>query len=368
MQSKAKYVDLRPHQCYPKIAFAIINPMAQAHYSAILKHFQPDEVDLIVHRIDKYPELVKWVYSQPFNKRQGYELLDSRKGYEVLVTEHYLDYLQPLPYPGYTPRSWAYLFRMFGQYNVRLMLGLGIDKWNLADWNHYFDAFMCLGPLQSEVMYSFEGNKLLTGYPRYDERARHPVDRFQLLTDLDLNPHAETILYLPAISSYDGTLKQSLHLMRELGKEYQVLIQAHPLVAEQDKEVYKVLQKLQGVVVINRDEADTAELMQCADFVIGDYGGYAFGAVYLDRPVLLLDKPGRNHEKLTNTDNWLRKYLPHIESPDPEQIKQLLHNQNYWQLQSQIRQQLRDILFTLSDEPAGLRAANQLRNILQERL
>lgn len=368
MKSKAKYIDLRPRERLPKIAFAVFNPVAQPHYAAILKHFQPDEVDLLLHRVDKYPELLKWAYQQPFHKRQVYELLDSRQGYEVLVTEHYIDYLQPLPYPGYTPRSWSYLFRMLGQYNVRLMLGLGIDKFNLADWNHYFDAFLCLGPLQSEVMYSFAGDKLLTGYPRYDERARQPLDRRQRMSELALDPQAPTILYLPAISSYDGTLKQSLHLMRELSKDYQVLIQGHPLVSEQDKEVYKILQKLDGVIVIDRDEADTAELMQCADFVIGDYGGYPFGAIYLDRPVILIDKPGRNHEKLTNTDNWLRKYLPHIESPDPDQIRHLLHNQSYWQMQSQIRQQLRDILYTMTDEPAGLRAANQLRNILQERL
>ena len=114
-----------------------------------------------------------------------------------------------------------------------------------------------------------------------------------------------------------------------------------------------------------REHIDNVELFQLADFLLCDYGGSAFGGIYTDRNVLLLDLPNAEADPLMGEDSsdiWLRKYLPHLGAQQSDRLEELLEDDSLWNAQRPMRKSLSQYYFAPFYGYAGQIAAVAIAN------
>lgn len=356
-------VELRPVQVAHKIAFLISHPADRQHMGPILQQFSPDEVDLVLHRTERFAELQPWLYRQRNAKYDSQVLMGERAGYHLLVTPHYIDYLQPLPWGGYAPQAWSYVFRMLGLLNLRQLTGLGLDSWNLDDWNELYDGFLCVGPWQKRQLEDFPGHKFDVGYPAFEPMLVNRPDRTELKLLRGFQLDRPVVAYYPSQGSTGGTLDQALRALSQI--DAQVIVKPHPISWLKEPKSLMGLKRFPQLTVLV-DEIDNAELMTLADYVICDYGNSAFAALYLDRPLILFDHRDKPLN-FKNSDNLLRQYLYHFR-PQGQVLQELLDNHEYWAKQVEIRQQLRPLFFEpVQHESAAQRAAEAIYTMFHQR-
>lgn len=357
----SKYVDLRPKRLIPKLGILISHPADRQHLGPILNLFDEGEVDLLVHRAQRYPEMHPWLSQQPFELVPTHALMEQRVGYEVLLSQHYIDYLHPMPFPGYPKQSWCYLFRMLGERNVRMLYGLGLDRFNLGDWNQFFEAFLTVSPWQNRQLEDFPGECIEVGYPCYEPYRIDSVEQRELKRSKGFDPDKAMFVYLPTLESSGGTLERYLNEILDLHTQGgQVLVKPHPLAWSREPKTLEPLKEYPEFTILV-DQLDNGVLLQMADYVICDYGNSAFSALYMDKPLILLDHP-RNTMRERNTDNLLRNYVKHLQ-PRGNQLIDLVLDSEYWAQQVEIRQELRNIFFS---EPgrAAERCVEALRALI----
>lgn len=358
-----KTIDLRPRKIIPRMGFIIQDPVVLHHYEAILDRLDKDELELILHQPQRHPELASWAAKFPFRVRNSSELLTLRQGYQTLVSNHYIGLLSPIPYAGYAPRASASLIRLLGQTNIRFMYGLGAERWNLAEWNGYYDHFLCQGPLQAQDLAIFKGKTWQMGYPRYDRLLTEPIDRLEWLKKLGCIPDRPVLLYLPTLKAYGGTLRIYADFFASLSPQIQVIVKPHPLAWQEESEDLEALSSLPFTALI-RENIDNLALLQIADFVACDYGGSAFSALYTDKNIILLDRPGY-FEQQGKSEALLRQTISTLTPQNIQSLPTLLKNQHHWQTQSDQRSILRTAFFAPYQGHATERAVKILRKIFQ---
>src|SRR6185369_3795208 len=93
---------------------------------------------------------------------------------------------------------------------------------------------------------------------------------------------------------------------------------------------------------------DNSDLFRIADFVVADYGGSSFGALYTDKKLILLDVPGAREHSNINGNSSEHVLRERIKSYGHDSIKTLVYDlmdEEAWLAQKQTRQQLRDQFF-----------------------
>lgn len=85
-------------------------------------------------------------------------------------------------------------------------------------------------------------------------------------------------------------------------EQYNVIVKTHPLSASAEPDALKVLRQYPFTSVITH-VYDNLTLFRCADFVVCDYGGTPFGALYLDKNLLLLNVQNAADDALTGDNS-----------------------------------------------------------------
>lgn len=358
--------ELRPRKVRNKLGFLLYSRESLYHLEPVLKLFDAADVDLVLYRPAACPDLEARVRQLPYHWCWAEELLEDLSGYRWLVSNYSYGY-QELKLTLQDGRKGIYtgnLLRLLGVYNFRFLYGLGVDRWNRADWNQLYDAFLCLGPLQAQQLRSFRGAVLEMGYPRYDALFRESFDRPAQLKALGCDPARPVLVWLPTLRDYYGSLELFAEAVSALSRDYNLLLKPHPAswIWEQDS-----LSKLNdsGYTRILRESIDNLLLYRLADFVICDYGGTAFSALYTDCNLLLLDHPDYQPHAADDQDLWLRRFIVHLKLSEAEQLSAYLADRAYWSWQKQLRQKLRHKLFTPNYGHSAETAAWQLRMLMQ---
>ena len=104
---------------------------------------------------------------------------------------------------------------------------------------------------------------------------------FWIPTDIKLKEESlsNILLWAPTVSKFKN--------------DYNIIVRPHPKTIVTNPEIVDVLLKF-GFHVDLQEDRKLGLLYQAADLVLADYGGSVLSAIYLKRPLLLLDLPLKN--------------------------------------------------------------------------
>jgi len=309
------------------------------HYQAVWSHLPAGAFDVVVHEqtSDHHRERI---YARcgalGIDVQEGAAVIASGERYDVLVSHH----------PVAMDRGKQIVQRV-GRRNVRFMYALGKAGWNFSPWNRIYDIILCFGPYQVDQLQFCEGSLLMQmGYPRFDSFYNVPIDREAELRARGADPSKQTVVWLPTWSRL-SSIDAYAETMSRLTADYNVLLKVHPLSVESEPQRMERLRGLPFTQFIDEPE-DNVPLYQLADFVVCDYGGPPFGAIYVDRNLLLLNVDGAVEDDVTGAqspDIQIRGAIQSIQPGEAPSIAATLRDDSIWQAQKGLRFALRKALF-----------------------
>jgi len=306
------------------------------HYSPVWDKLERNKFLIIVHGTSFERErTIEACQNHNVNYVIFEDVIAGNHRFPYLISNHAMHEFNGLP-----------LIKVLGEHNIRFMYALGKGRHNFSDWNQYYDMFLCFGPFHEQQLAQFEAPSVQMGYPRYDIYFNQELDLTDFKKQLNCDPSKETILWLPTwleLSSVDLYAE----MMSSLMDRYNVIVKLHPLSLEEEPDKVASLNSLNFTAVITL-VVDNVFLFAISDKVICDYGGTAFGAIYLDKPLLLLNLPDASNDPLVgdhSPDIALREEIISVDISSFHKIRGILDDTDLWQQQSHVRQKLRKYYF-----------------------
>lgn len=318
-----------------RVGFIVHHPEMFHHYQNVWQHMPAGSVEVINAGDQRRFETIiqrSALYQLPC--RDVKELLSNKQRYATAISA--------FPCIHSSPEQ----TKSLGRFNMRFMYGNGKAGWNFRPWNSMYDAILCFGPYQAHSLSSFQNLKIQMGYPRFDSYFNEPIQRSQRLLEMGLDPSRKTVVYLPtwgglcSIDAFAATVAG-------LQEYHNVIVKPHPATPADEPKRADELRRF-GCVIY--ESVDNVFLFQLADYVVCDYGGSAFGGIYTDRKVILLDVPGAEESNMAGKDSsdvQLRQYVPHLGANSPELLAGLMTDEanEIWQEQRKVRAALRELHF-----------------------
>ncbi|MBB5515641.1 hypothetical protein FHS89_001653 [Rubricella aquisinus] len=215
--------------------------------------------------------------------------------------------------------------------NIRFMYAAGKSAHNLAPWNTIYDGILCFGPYHAGAFKARYGLPTYEmGFPRFDRYFTETPDMPALYDRFGCDPAKRTIVWLPTwleLSSV-GLFNDEI---AALCADYNVVVKVHPLMPQSEPDRIASLRALPLTRLIETAE-DNIPLYQLADFMLFDYGGPAFGAIYAGKRFILLDVPQAAADTLTGPDSsdiGLRQVFRHVGASD-RGIRGVLEDDATW--------------------------------------
>jgi len=264
------------------------------------------------------------------------DVIDNDYRYPVMISNHLVDIRNGIP-----------LINIIGIRQIRFMYALGKGRHNFSDWNQLYDIILCFGPYQVEKLNFCDNTiKVQMGYPRYDKYFSMHLDKDEFLQNLGCDPTKKTILWLPTWKEL-SSIDHYADAISKLSNEYNVIVKTHPLSLEEEPHKVERLTKMSFTAVIT-SVFDNAYLYKVSDYIFCDYGGPLFGALYLDKKLLLLNIPSPENDQLTGNESpdiLIRKDIVNISLSEVNSLRQKLKDETLWSQQSTVRTNLRKTFF-----------------------
>lgn len=338
-----------------RLAFFVHTAEIANHYQAVWKLLGADNFDVVLHGSrEEQEESQALISGLGYTCHDSLKVIESGHRYDVVVSN-----LSMFSY-GSQP-----IIHVLGHRQVRFMYALGKAKHNFSSWNSHYDLILCFGPWQAERLRECcDAVTFQMGYPRYDAYFSEPALQNTSPADLQLDPKKQTILWLPTWLEL-SSVSRFADAMAGLCDRYNVIVKTHPLSATNDPQMLKILGQYSFTAVITH-VYDNLALFRCADFVVCDYGGTAFGALYLDKKLLLLNVPNAAQDALTgdeSPDVLLRQDIINVDEDQRWSLAERLEQPETWAQQALVRQRLRRHYFAPSYGFSAELAVLALRNI-----
>ena len=324
-----------------RIGFALHSAELLNHYCHIWRQLEPGTFDLIAAG----PDPVENTRITAFGNALGYrvrfvgDLLAEGESYELVVSNHF-------GAAGVTSEGEAIVPRL-GRRHLRMMYALGKAGWNFAPWNEAYEAILCWGPYQAGGLSKFVNPRLAqVGYPRFDSFFWPMEDRADSVRFFGGDPARPTIVWLPTWGDLSSIDKWAEPVGR-LRSDFNLIVKVHPLTGAQEPARMKLLQSA-GIEAVADPILNNVRLFRAADFVLADYGGSPFGALYSDRDLILLNVPGVATNPLMGADSidlTIRQWLFSVNPEEPELLPAYLTSPSLRQDQRDIRDRLRRAIF-----------------------
>jgi len=319
-----------------RIGFLIHTAEMFHHYAPVWEQLNQNEFMIVVEGSKFERErIVETCHSYNVNYVSVDDVLNKEYQFPYLISNHVVRMVEDKP-----------VIKLIGKINIRFMYALGKARHNFSDWNKYYDMFLCFGGYHQRELSQFHAPIVQMGYPRYDVFFNHELDLNDLKSQFNCDPKKETILWLPTwleASSVDLYAKKMSSLMGR----YNVIVKLHPHSFELEPEKLAKLKGLDFSLIITQI-IDNVFLFAVADKVVCDYGGTAFGAIYLDKPLFLLNVPGVTIGPLIgeeSPDIALRKDIVNVDVEGFDKVYEIFDDDQIWLQQKISRQKLRQFYF-----------------------
>lgn len=329
----------------PRIAFALHLSELVNHYRPIWEHLGRDAFEIVCGADDaaENDRVAAFAAAHGYRARFVGDVLAEGRVYAAVVSNH--------PWSaGYAGRRLEPAIHRLGRRQVRLMYALGKDAWNFAAWNEQYDLILCWGPYQAGRLAAFERPRVAqVGYPRFDRFFRITEPRRDVVARLGGDPDRPTLVWLPTWKDW-SSIDAFAEEIAALRPDVNVLLKVHPITATTETARMARLAAL-GLHTTDDVNFDNVELFYAADIVAADYGGSAFGAVYSDRDVVLLNTPGvavdpdDAYVGPDSLDARIREWILNIDPGEGTQILDHLADPAARAQQALAREQLRRSLF-----------------------
>lgn len=253
--------------------------------------------------------------------------------------------------------------KYLGNTNLRFMYAAGKLRHNLAPWNKYYDGILCFGPYHERAFRKVVDVPVRQmGFPRFDRFFNGDYEIDKIAESHNCDPSRPTLVWLPTwreLSSV-GHFNEEVAALTD---DYNVVVKVHPLMPSMEPEKVEQLKILPFNRVIDTPE-DNLPLYCLADSMLFDYGGPPFGAIYIDKPFILLDAPSAENDQLTgpnSPDILLRRNFAHF-PPGSNKIREVLSNPNWRDRHSEIAGKWRNQLFAKNYGSSASFAADAIIN------
>lgn len=333
-KNRSRYV-IPPHAgpLIDRIGFLVHSAELLNHYGCVWDLLPRGSFDVLLHgeaaSLEK-AEFSRWECTVGSTA----EILGAKTRYRYLVSNH------PLVL-GETP-----LIKLLGNANVRFMYAAGKSGWNLLGWNDLYDVILCFGPYHAaEFEKCSDAVVLQMGYPRFDRYFTTSPDRRELQKQYGCDPSKKNVVWLPTWKSLSsvGLFDQEISALAD---KYNVVVKLHPLMPESEPERVTAMKRYPFTRLI-ADASDNLPLYQLADFMLFDYGGPPFGAIYTDKNMILLNVPDAENDELTGNqspDIRIRQNLVNVNAGE-RAIARLLADETIWKAQRSARRAIRKVFF-----------------------
>jgi hypothetical protein len=265
---------------------------------------------------------------------------------------------------GFAPKQYWPL--QIGDTQIRFMYGADVGEgWSLAPWNAIYDAFLCHGPNDAQQLAKrFKGRTFQMGYPRYDGYYAPDLDVSAEAREFSIDPSRKTLLWMPTFGKGACSIPYFARALAPLRERYNFIVRPHPLSFRKSPDEIALLRSL-GFLLDNQPARDMNKLLKLADVMLCDYGGSAFGAVYLRKRMVLLEVPGaRDWYTVRNASNLeLAQHYPAFGPDRADEIGALLDDEVFWREQAASAAPLADKYFADFRGHSAQRAAGILSNI-----
>lgn len=337
-----------------RLAFLVQTKELLNHYRSVCRLLSPASFVFLVHAEgDEAAAIIEAIRQEGWGALSTGEPLSKGQRFRALVSNHPLDAEEPP------------LIKRLAETNVRYMYAAGKSGWNFSDWNRLYDVILCYGPYHANRFLQATGAQVIQmGYPRFDAFFDPDFDPAVTARQFGCDPQRKTVVWLPTWSSLSsvGIFDERIAALRG---SYNVVIKVHPLMAVTEPEKVDALERL-GFARVIRDATDNVPLYRIADYVLCDYGGPAFGAIYTDRNLLLLDVAAAEGNELLQHDSpelLIRERIAHVDSSQQADLAALLADDGLWAAQAEHRATLRRLFFAPHFGYASRIAADVLANL-----
>lgn len=335
------------------------------HTSELLNHFAPiwDSMNYLEFDVifKNKKDMLEFKSDSNWNCRTVYlgDVLNGRWRYECLVSNHAAHSA-----PRNILNVGLHLFEIIAVENLRLQYAAGKIGWNLSEWNRVYDGIMCFGPHHKKLFKDkFKAKIVEVGYPRFDSYFSKQINAPGLLEMYRCNPSRKTVVWLPTWTEL-SSIDHFDHEVSELTGQFNVIVKVHPMMNEEKPERVAKLKRLMGPDRVIDDTRDNVHLYQIADYMLFDYGGPVFGAVYTNRKFILLNVPGSErhpHTGNSSPDVMLRKVFLNVD-PGQNRIKKILVSGRCWETHFKLCGEIRHEYFATNYGNSGATAASAITN------
>lgn len=220
------------------------------------------------------------------------------------------------------------LQKIIGKYNIKFMYGVDDGGSYYNDYNKVYDEFYCHGPIDAKnIRHFFNKPTFQIGYPKYDkyfENLNNYSLKKKIKSEFSCDQNLKTILWICTKSKYFSTIETYAEHMKKLSKKFNIILRPHPAVINLKHKEFR--QKTYDIAnsshfkLSNKSNQIMFNLFLISDYVFCDYGGSIFGAIYLEKKILLMNS------KFAKDDNTIfginfksnsiksRKFLPYVEN------------------------------------------------------
>lgn len=228
--------------------------------------------------------------------------------------------------------------------------------------NYIYSKILCYGPYQQKILESQNSASVIpVGNPVLDPYFWEVFDSSSI--NNKLLEDRKTIAWLTTISEASSVC-EFLPIMEALSTRYNVFVNPHPLTSSEDLDLLKN-SKLKDQIIFG----DNLELLSQADFVICDYGGAPFRALYLGKNIMFFNPVKAENCSILSHNSpefLLRTDIKSFDSTQQQEIIATLENEDYWKKQRDIRKQWFEKFFADERGSSSYKIADILKNDLLE--
>ena len=351
-----------------KIAFIISNSFQCEHFQGIMRHLGGLAEALVVSpcNISELPhEFVSNFSVKSLEKvKDGF----THPYYRVSVSSNTSELLELVyDHNGNRFVSNISLNAWIGQIATRLVYSIGAEHYETSTGNNDFDQIFVNGPYSAELYARKTGKKVVqVGAYRLDGFFNNTWNRESLLRKFFCDPSKKVIAWLPSLGDTAFSLDFHVENIAKLVDSYNVILRPHPNTFHfNPKSIQNALHA--GIINIDRDALGNLPLFALADYMLFDYGGSMFNAIYTGKKFLLLDCPDAQSDSLfagqKSPEFDVRGVLPGFNSSDC--LKTVLSSKSYWEFHSKVINKIKPKYYLPNSEGRSAKiVADRLRSLL----